>query len=250
MPRFNMLIGLPGSGKSTFAEKWFGGLNDGTVILSSDAIREELWPEDPHSHQSKADHNEVFSLMKLRTLRALDNNHDVVYDATNLSKKGRTDLLNELKEKLSEPFESVAYVFRTDVPTCIERQNNRDRKVPEEVILRMAKRFEEPDENEGWDDIWGSTRDINDGIEKMSMYQYVDWLFSDGLFSHQYEEEINRLFYAAYLVGNKDAKNKAQDAPGDTMATLMSGNAFTTLKNLTLCTGVPVFYDFKKFNCM
>ena len=242
MSKFNMLIGLPGSGKSTFAEKWFGGLNDGTVILSSDAIREELWPEDPHSHQSKADHNKVFSLMKLRTLRALDNNHDVIYDATNVSKKERTDLLNELKDKSLEPFESVAYVFETDVPTCIERQNNRDRKVPEEVILRMAKRFEMPDEIEGWDSI-KRIRDLSYVEEELTLYEYVEQMFSLA----QYEKEIDRLFYAAYLVGNKDAKNQAQDAPGDTMATLMSGKAFTTLKNLTLCTGVPVFYDFKKF---
>jgi tRNA uridine 5-carbamoylmethylation protein Kti12 len=237
-----MLIGLPGSGKTTFAEKWFGGLNDETAILSSDAIREELWPEDPHSHQSKSDHNEVFSLMRLRTLRALNNNHDVVYDATNVSKKERTDLLNELKSKSLEPFESVAYVFETNVPTCIERQSNRNRKVPEEVILRMAKRFEEPDEIEGWDSI-KKIRDLSYIEEELTLYEYVNDLF----YLRQYEEEINRIFYAAYLVGNKDAKNKAQDAPGDTMSMLMSENAFTTLKNLTLCTGVPVFYDFKKF---
>ena len=38
IPEFVMVVGLPGSGKSTYIEKYYPGY----VIHSSDAIREEL----------------------------------------------------------------------------------------------------------------------------------------------------------------------------------------------------------------
>lgn len=43
MPKFIMMVGLPGSGKSTWAKEYVKTSENETVILSSDAVREELF---------------------------------------------------------------------------------------------------------------------------------------------------------------------------------------------------------------
>ena len=39
MSNFYMMVGLPGSGKTTFAHN----IEKGAVVISSDTIRKELW---------------------------------------------------------------------------------------------------------------------------------------------------------------------------------------------------------------
>ena len=60
-PTLILLVGIPGSGKTTYAEKYIEEHND-TIHLSSDKIREELW----RNEATQGDNNEVFSLMQSR----------------------------------------------------------------------------------------------------------------------------------------------------------------------------------------
>ena len=66
MKVFNMLIGLPGSGKSTIAQKIKDeviSLNKVEVeIVSSDAIRKELYGNE----EIQGDPQKVFTLMKIK----------------------------------------------------------------------------------------------------------------------------------------------------------------------------------------
>jgi len=88
-PTFTMLVGIPGCGKTSFAEEL---KNETTVHLSSDAIRKELWGDE----NCQDDHNRVFNLMHERTLYALRNGYDVIYDATNITRKSRRSILEKL----------------------------------------------------------------------------------------------------------------------------------------------------------
>ena len=66
-PKLILLVGIPGSGKTTYAEKYIKKHSD-TLHLSSDMIREELWGNEA----IQGDNNEVFFLMKrLITVRTL-----------------------------------------------------------------------------------------------------------------------------------------------------------------------------------
>ena len=47
----------------------------------------------------------------------------------------------------------IAVLVDTPLETCIERQNLRDRKVPEDVIRRMYWNLQGPTKEEGWDEI-------------------------------------------------------------------------------------------------
>ncbi len=146
-PRFTMLIGLPGCGKSTLANK-FKGISH-TVVLSSDSIREELFGNEDEQMEPER----VFAIMFHRTVQALENNLDVIYDATNINRKLRINTLGRLKSAVSRNFTTEAVVVYTDIAEVKRRNASRARVVPEYVIDNMLKNFELPVYNEGWDTI-------------------------------------------------------------------------------------------------
>ena len=86
---FVMLIGIPGSGKSTWAKT----MTKDHVVHSSDAIREELYG----SYDVQDNPAKVFDLMQKRTVADLKAGNNVIYDATNLFSKRRMGLLTALK---------------------------------------------------------------------------------------------------------------------------------------------------------
>ncbi len=155
MPTFLMLVGLPGCGKSTLAEKLksthflvsgYKRKRPDAVILSSDSIRGELYGDE----NCQDNPEQVFKIMFDRTIQNLNDGFDVIYDATNINRKKRINLLKELNKKVKVDFNKYCFVVYTDLKECLKRNANRDRKVPEEAIYRMLKNFEIPVYNEGW----------------------------------------------------------------------------------------------------
>lgn len=145
MLHFIQMIGIPGSGKSSKAEKLAKEFD--AVLLASDKILEELFG-DAHN---QTDNNMVFSEMFKRTKEALDSEKSVVYDATNINHKRRRALLQQLRAHYE--IIATAIVMATPINMCIERQKERTRIVDTDVILEMAKSFYLPYWYEGWDDI-------------------------------------------------------------------------------------------------
>jgi predicted kinase len=142
-PSLLMLVGLPGSGKSTYIKNHF---NQNLHVHSSDDIREELSGNVNNQDINK----EVFELLHKRVKDDLKNGISCVYDATNLNWKRRKAFLESLKG--IDCFK-VCHVIATPYEVCLEQNNSRDRVVPEEVIERMYRNFDIPWYNEGWNDI-------------------------------------------------------------------------------------------------
>ena len=144
MADFILLCGIPGCGKT-----YFGKIveeNEGFRLVSSDDIRETLWGDASDQRNPKR----VFSEMAARTLDALSEGYNVIYDATNIKRKDRLSILNKVKE-LNPTIETYCLIFNIPVEKCLERNHARQRKVSDEVILRMAARMQIPEYDEGWD---------------------------------------------------------------------------------------------------
>lgn len=144
IPKLILLVGIPGSGKTTYAKKYIER-NDNTLHLSSDAIRKELYGDE----NTQGNPAEVFSLMQKRAVEALNEGHDVIYDATNITRKDRSAIIS-----LCPKFAGIeAHIIWAPIETCIERDAARGRTVGKEVIDKMLKRFQAPYYDEGIDEI-------------------------------------------------------------------------------------------------
>lgn len=139
-PRLLVLVGIPGSGKSTWAQQM--QKDHGCRVISSDEIRLELFG-DLQSAQTPRHHQEVFRLVHRRLLEALRNGEVAVCDATNLYPRARRPLY-ELAREAGVPAEIV---FFGDHDLAKERNALRKggERVPDEPMERMQKAVEKMD---------------------------------------------------------------------------------------------------------
>ena len=166
MAALNIMIGFPGSGKSSYAKKYL--LTNNSVYLSSDDIRIELYGFEDQTHNT-----EVFERMKRETLIALQNDFDVVYDATNLSKKRRSDIIKSAKMCDAEV---NAYLCCTPINIILERNITRqERQLPWDKLVQMIQSIEPPMYYEGFDNIYlidgGMYNDIYDYNALLKKYK-------------------------------------------------------------------------------
>lgn len=144
MANLFVMVGLPGSGKSTYAEQLIIE-NDADVIVSSDKIREELF----NDVNNQDNNNLVFTTVHERIIKYLEMDKNVVFDATNLSRKRRIAFLDQIDNNHGK----YAIIMATPYEICLEQNNIREKQVPESVIKRMLTNFEVPCYEEGFDGI-------------------------------------------------------------------------------------------------
>lgn len=168
MSNFYMMCGLPASGKTMHIDKNIlkSNLSNKIKVHSSDKIREELFGDE----SIQKDNEKVFNLSHKRVLNDLKLGYDVVYDATNINYKRRIHFLNSINVDCKK----ICILMNTPYHICLQNQNNRERKVPENVIYNMYKNFTIPYYYEGWDNI-----------------RIIDWL------SESQKDRIDNLFYGA-----------------------------------------------------
>jgi predicted kinase len=146
MVSFYMMVGLPASGKSTAAHCICAECG-GDVVVSSDAIRAELYGDEA----IQGDPNKIFNIVKERIVSAIRDGKDVVMDATNINSKKRAAFLVDVRNRCRGiDIEAHCVVMATPVWECIERDSERSRHVGREVIERMWYQFEVPHKGEGW----------------------------------------------------------------------------------------------------
>jgi predicted kinase len=136
--RIVVLVGLPGSGKSTYLEQL--GVNG----LSSDAIRKLL--VDDETDQTV--HVRVFQTLRYLLEQRLAIGRAVTYiDATNLTPEERGPYL-AIGRAWGCDVEAVFF----DVPLeiCLERNARRPRVVPGEAMAKMAAKLAPPSVEEGF----------------------------------------------------------------------------------------------------
>jgi len=136
--RIVILVGLPGSGKSTYLESL------GVSGLSSDRIRGLL--ADDETDQTI--HAKVFATLRYLLRQRLSIGRPVTYiDATNLTARERRPyiLIGQLFGCKIE-----AVFFDVPLAVCRERNRRRHRVVPEDAMLKMARKLTPPKLEEGF----------------------------------------------------------------------------------------------------
>lgn len=143
--KLTVLVGLSGSGKSTIATQIVNE-NLNTVIISSDAIREELT-----GNLADQEHNEeVFRIFHDRIRRNLENKKNVIADATNLTMKSRRAILDKVN---GLNIYRVCVIIPKPFERCKEDNLHREHPVPDIVLDKQIRRFQVPFYEERWDEI-------------------------------------------------------------------------------------------------
>jgi predicted kinase len=133
-----VLVGLPGSGKSTWAAA------QRETVLSSDAIRLLLSGDE----NNQSIHDRVFATMRFLLRQRLELGARVtILDATHLACAWRKPWL-KLAERYGAAVEAV--YFATPLEECLQRNRARTRVVPDAVIREMAAKLQVPSKAEGF----------------------------------------------------------------------------------------------------
>ncbi len=127
VPSLVVLIGVSGSGKSTFAREHFAP----TEIVSSDHCRALVCDDENDQSVNQA----AFELLHLIAAKRLAQRKLTVIDATNVQPEARQPLL-EMARHYQTP--AVAIVFNFAIEICLPHNAQRlHRVVPRDVILQQ-----------------------------------------------------------------------------------------------------------------
>lgn len=152
MPTLHILIGLPGSGKSTWRAKHGG---DAVVISSDDQIDafaaahgigyDAAW--------GQVNHKDIKRHSRDRFEAAVREGRDIVVDMTNMRAKARRSWLAGVPAS----YRKVAVDFQIDDKELqrrlAERAARTGKVIPPFVVETMASRYDPPSREEGFDQI-------------------------------------------------------------------------------------------------
>ena len=132
-----VLIGLPGSGKTTFANAMMeSGKN--IVYLSSDELRKEYIKD-------KDNHVVIFNEMHRRTLENLNAGNDVIYDSTNLEIKFRKNLFDKVKAMYKDSKVYAIFIHKGLENAILQSHGRAGREdVNDDLISQMYQTMQLP----------------------------------------------------------------------------------------------------------
>lgn len=146
MPVLYVMVGIPGSGKTT----WIKEHLPNTISVSTDDIREQLFGDAANQSHPEL----VFDEYYRRIGQALAAGMNVVADATNTTCKARASIFK--KVKIPEGTVTLAVHIDTPLEVARKRNTNRSRVVPDEVLVRMHNQLDKcpPQREEGFNKVF------------------------------------------------------------------------------------------------
>ena len=154
MPKCYQLVGVPGSGKSTWIKNQVWTL--GLTIVSTDAFVED------YARAQGKTYSEVFTeymptaveLMAKQVVFAREHEHTVIWDQTSTTVASRAK-----KFRMLPDYEHIAIVFKTPDRIILDkrlkdRAKQTGKVIPKSVVTMMMHCWEEPSLEEGFKEIW------------------------------------------------------------------------------------------------
>lgn len=151
MPTAYIMVGVPGSGKSSWirAQKW----SKDCINVSTDFHVEQYAKEKSKTYSEVFDKfmSTAVELMVSDVKNAMEFNQDIIWDQTSTTIATRRRKLNML-----ENYKMIAVVMKTPpMDELKQRLASRPGKVvPESVVQHMIDNFEMPTIQEGFDEVW------------------------------------------------------------------------------------------------
>ena len=148
-----VMIGLPGSGKSTWADH-FVAQNPGYRLVATDDVRAQIYGDAAVQGEWLVIWREVFQrLQDSYRVIAQGKAAGVVYDATNVRRRHRREFTQAVRGLGYQPL--IGVWIDTPLVTCLARNAGRSRQVPPEVIEKMSRQLAAvpPAAVEGFDQI-------------------------------------------------------------------------------------------------
>jgi len=151
MPKLYVLVGVPGSGKSTWVkeQEW---VNE-CVYVSTD-----IWV-DLEARRLGKTYSEIFTeympkavnIMTAQVVDAKEQGRDIIWDQTSTTVASRKRKFNMLPD-----YRAIAVVFRTPNEEELARRlaTRPGKVIPSHVLHDMIWNFEMPAEEEGFKEIW------------------------------------------------------------------------------------------------
>lgn len=129
-----LMMGFPASGKSTYAEEIIDKNPNIFTLINGDA------PE-----------NNTKVKMKKNILKAVNDNQNIIIDATNVSIEKRDEHLHLVKSNIN--YQTVIIYIMTPMDASMKRnefraQQTGEKAIPKIAYYKLAKSFESPRENE------------------------------------------------------------------------------------------------------
>lgn len=146
-----LLIGLPGSGKSSLAKQLVAECEQRRLI-STDGIREQLFGDEAVQGEWLL----IWHELQRQLTQTLRQRHQAIYDATNAARKHRREAI-AISRNIG--FTHITGIWLdTPLEECLERNRRRERQVPEEVILSMHQQLKD------------APPALNDGLDRLIRY--------------------------------------------------------------------------------
>jgi len=151
MSKVYVLVGVPGSGKSTWVANQLWAKD--CVYISSDQLIEEEAVSQGKTYNDifKSYVNTAIFLMLDQVIAAREAGKDIIWDQTSVSVKSRKKKFSMLPD-----YEHIAVVFDTPPASELMRRlaSRPGKNIPWEVVSSMINNFEMPSEEEGFKEIW------------------------------------------------------------------------------------------------
>ncbi|MBW4582981.1 MAG: AAA family ATPase [Tildeniella nuda ZEHNDER 1965/U140] len=151
--RLVILIGLPGSGKSSLATMLLQACSQ-RHLVSTDAIRSRLFGDEAaQGHWLKVWREVGRQFQQIAQQRTMRQASEAIYDATNAVRRDRCRAIALAR---AYGFTDIVSVWvNTPLEVCLQRNQQRDRQVPDAVILRMHRC------------LVGAPPSVNDGCDRL-----------------------------------------------------------------------------------
>lgn len=166
-PNLYMLIGLPGSGKSTFIRQVQEDSRNFMVASTDNLINvvaqhQKKTYDEVFQDTIKSAEKTMYQFVKIAT----DADWNIIWDQTNLNRKSRAKKLIMIPNR----YRKVAIFFKTpdDIhERLIHREMAEGKSIPDKIFLSMTAALEYPALDEGFDRIMSPEEFINEELSAL-----------------------------------------------------------------------------------